>query len=57
MKCASFGPIRWPQAGAIEAGVSLLLVTLGPRGSRFMLRAPGFDGWATASTPPSGPHR
>lgn len=44
----------WPDpmalaAGAIEAGVSLLLVTLGPRGSVYVA-APGFDGWATRST-------
>ncbi len=52
----------WPDpmalaAGAIDAGVSLLLVTLGPRGSVYVA-APGFDGWATRfDSTDSGPHR
>src|SRR5919112_6760270 len=42
-------------AGALGAGVSLLAVTLGPRGVAYVA-APGFDGLADGRTaPPSGP--
>jgi hypothetical protein len=33
-------------AGALGAGVSLLVVTLGPKGAAYVA-APGFDGWGT----------
>jgi hypothetical protein len=37
-------------AQALGAGVSLLVVTLGPRGAAYVA-APGFDGWTAAWTP------
>src|SRR3954453_9513584 len=39
-------------AGALGAGVSLLVVTLGPKGAAYVA-APGFDGWALAASGPS----
>jgi hypothetical protein len=39
-------------ADALGAGVSLLTVTLGPRGVAYVA-APGFDGWAASTAPPS----
>lgn len=45
----------WPDpmalaAGAMDAGVSLLLVTLGARGTVYVA-APGFDGWTQGGDP------
>ena len=43
-------------AEAIAAGVSLLIVTLGPRGAAYVA-APGFDGWADRRTGGQGEGR
>jgi len=40
-------------AGALAAGVSLLVVTLGPRGAAYVA-APGFDGWGERSSSSPG---
>src|SRR3954453_3779793 len=39
-------------AQALGAGVSMLVVTLGPKGAAYVA-APGFDGWALAASGPS----
>ncbi len=48
-------------AHVLDAGVSLLVVTLGPRGAAYVA-APGFDGWGAVGRPfssagPCNPHR
>jgi hypothetical protein len=40
-------------AQALGAGVSLLVVTLGPRGAAYVA-APGFEGWAPGPSPSTG---
>ena len=47
-RCGSSPPIRSPSAAqALGAGVSMLVVTLGPKGAAYVA-APGFDGWPSA---------
>jgi len=41
-------------AAALGSGVSLLVVTLGPRGSAYVA-APGFGGWGAGRAPATGP--
>lgn len=52
---AQFAPDPLAMAAmAMAQGVKLLVVTLGPRGVVYFA-APGFDGWAEGSLPPSRP--